>query len=161
MRYVWLCLAFCFSTSLYAQDCDPGEFGPDGEEPCLPCDFGRYQNLPGQDACLPCEPGTYQDLVGQTSCVDCEPGTFTANFESMVCATCPAGMTSAAGAESCTIIPAASSEGGGCGAITQVSQKSKHRTDVLFFLAGIFVLGVLMRGYFQRCRTRFALKKIK
>jgi len=151
---------FC-SNSLSAQACDPGEAGVGGVAPCFPCAQGRYQNQTGQDTCLPCEPGTFQDQTGQISCVLCEPGTFTSNLESISCAACPAGMTSVAGAEFCTVIPVSSSGGGGCGAITNLAQKSKQRPDLLVIFAAFFIFAIALKSSLQNIRARLALRNIK
>lgn len=100
--------------------CATGRFSPTGNEPCLDCPAGTYQDQTGATSCTPCSPGfintspgstvctpcfagTFQDAPGQTSCQPCAPGTATAASGQNACAPCTAGtFANAAGLTSCS-----------------------------------------------------------
>lgn len=100
--------------------CTTGRFSPTGNEPCLDCPAGTFQNQSGQtsctpcpagfinnaagsSACTPCGTGTFQDASGQTACLPCAPGTATASIGQSACEPCTAGrFANAVGSTTCS-----------------------------------------------------------
>jgi hypothetical protein len=100
--------------------CTTGRFSPTGNEPCLDCPAGTFQNQIGQSSCQPCGAGffgatpaaascqacpfgTFQDAVGQTSCQPCAPGTFADSTGLSACSPCAVGkFASASGLTACS-----------------------------------------------------------
>lgn len=95
-----------FSGSFEPVLCPPGysQFDP-GQPDCDPASPGSFVPGYGNIVEFLCLPGEYQDLLAQTACKTVDPGFFTANAGSDSQIPCPAGMTSAAGANSCYAIP--------------------------------------------------------
>jgi len=99
--------------------CATGRFSPTGDEPCLDCPVGTFQNQTGQTSCTPCGAGlfgngtgaefcqacpfgTFQDAPGQASCQPCAPGTYADSIGLSACTPCaPGKFASALGLTSC------------------------------------------------------------
>ena len=56
-------------------DCVPGRYQPGGQEACLDCPKGWYQDEGGRQFCLPCVQGEYNDVTGGVQCKQCAAGT--------------------------------------------------------------------------------------
>lgn len=56
--------------------CPSGTYSDAGQEQCLDCEPGHYQNEEGKGYCKACPLGTYQSDSGATECIDCPEDTF-------------------------------------------------------------------------------------
>eukprot|EP00808_Paulinella_micropora_P005718 g34203.t1 len=86
--------------------CEPGYFAasPGGQDQCLPCPVGTFQNASRAAGCLACPAGRYTGMPGQSACLPCNPGFFAVG-NAFSCSPCPRGTYSGALADSCQTCP--------------------------------------------------------
>ena len=53
---------------------------------------GHYNIFTGQEACLGCPQGKYEDARGSVACPDCEPGQYHNDTARSECTACEAGL---------------------------------------------------------------------
>ena len=82
--------------------CAPGTYSMTGFAPCFPAHAGNYAAGPGATSETPCAPGSFSAQPGQASCYPAHAGSYVDSSGATAETPCPAGMTSDAGATSCT-----------------------------------------------------------
>lgn len=112
-------IAIALADTVLAAACPVGAFSADGQDPCLPCASGTFQELTGQTSCdqatpgffvniigasaqTACSVGTFQGLSAATSCNQAPPGQFVGTSGQIAATACPTGRYQPnAGSSSC------------------------------------------------------------
>lgn len=77
---------------LLCELCPQGTFNDQiGQNNCIKCPPGYFQNLTGQTTCQVCPQGTYSDEYGSSVCKKCNPGNYQDQFQQTSCLKCPLG----------------------------------------------------------------------
>ena len=87
--------------------CLPGYYSDSGATVCTACPLGTYDD--GNNECMPCLDGTYNNLLAQTTCALCPAGTANMNINQVsinACIKCLPGSFSIAGSSQCTLCTA-------------------------------------------------------
>lgn len=150
--------------TLSAAECLQGTFsgnGQDAPEACMPCEAGKYADLPGSTECSPCIAGAYQPDSGQMLCLLCEPGTFSNVTGSISCTPCAEGKDSDEGAVECFAVAGTDNGGGGCTLAAMVMNRSggsePPRYDLLFLLATCALFALPFYSLYSRRAARIKL----
>lgn len=95
----------CSNKAIAPARCSAGEYAPQGQDSCTPCEKGFQCPNTTLGAPIPCSNGTYTSSTGQTSCSICTAGNY-CPLRAQGEIVCLNGTYSKAGSTVCTECPA-------------------------------------------------------
>jgi len=84
-------IAIALADTALAAACPVGAFSVDGQDPCLPCASGTFQELTGQTSCDQAAPGFFVNIIGASAQTACSVGTFQGISAATSCNLAPPG----------------------------------------------------------------------